>query len=563
MIDHQKHDVYRRVFSILKGRNAFPLCTKVALILLLLLGCSPQVMESQAQEKKPLQNSQSVSLHMAALQGNIEAVQQHIKERSDLNAKDAYGSTPLLVATTFGKTEVVKALIEAGSDLEIRDNYGSTPLHVAALLCRTEIVQALLNNGADKYIRSNSGATAFDIVAAPFDMDLDLYDQLQTGLSPMGLVLDYEQMRITRPQLEEILRPRNEDLKAVKYAALSSDNWKISTPGDQGLDPLLVAELYLDAARLENLYGLLLIKNGRLIAEDYFHDRSADQRSLTQSVSKSYISALVGIALEQGCLTSLDQQMMDFFPEFVDRITDPRKDQITIRDLLQMRAGYPWEETDTSLWKVFIAGDHLSLLVDFPLISDPGAGFNYSNLTSYLLGVIVSRACDTDLKSYAEEHLCSQIESEVGDWWQDQHTFYYSLFGFTPREMGKLGLLYLNDGVYKGNQVVPSDWVQQSLQGYSNAWVIEEGQNFVGRYFRELGYGYQWWSAKVGGHRFDFAWGHGGQLIILLKELDMVIVVSSNPFHLQHDDEAWKHEQSSINLIGKFIKMLLKEHQGR
>jgi len=126
--------------------------------------------------------------------------------------------------------------------------------------------------------------------------------------------------------------------------------------------------------------------------------------------------------------------------------------------------------------------------------------------------------------------------------------------------MARFGLLYLNDGEYEGNQVVSASWVRESLQTYSeDAWGSEDKLNKVGRYFRDLGYGYQWWSASVGDHHFDFAWGHGGQLIVLLDELDMIIAVTAGPFYLQHDDQSWKHEQANINLVGKFIKSLPKE----
>jgi hypothetical protein len=101
---------------------------------------------------------------------------------------------------------------------------------------------------------------------------------------------------------------------------------------------MLMAELYYNAAELERLYGLLVIKNSYLIAERYFNESSIEQKAQLQSATKSYTSALVGIALDQGCLSSMDQKMMDFFPEFADQITDPRKGQITMRDMLQMRA---------------------------------------------------------------------------------------------------------------------------------------------------------------------------------------------------------------------------------
>ncbi len=126
--------------------------------------------------------------------------------------------------------------------------------------------------------------------------------------------------------------------------------------------------------------------------------------------------------------------------------------------------------------------------------------------------------------------------------------------------MARFGLLYLNDGVYEGKQIISAGWVHDSLQNYSeDAWVSLDRVNKVGRHFRDLGYGYQWWSANVGNRRVNFAWGHGGQLIVLLDDLDMIVVWTSDPFFLQHDGEAWKHEQANFNLVGKFIKSLPKD----
>ncbi|MCK4843738.1 MAG: hypothetical protein KAS83_02060, partial [Dehalococcoidia bacterium] len=114
-----------------------------------------------------------------------------------------------------------------------------------------------------------------------------------------------------------------EDLLAVDYTPLPGDDWNVSTPAEQGLDPMLVAEMYYNAAELETIYSLLVIKNGYLIAEDYFNEGSVEQKDRLQSVTKSFTSALVGIALEQGYLSSIDQKMLDFFPEVADQITDP------------------------------------------------------------------------------------------------------------------------------------------------------------------------------------------------------------------------------------------------
>jgi CubicO group peptidase (beta-lactamase class C family) len=209
--------------------------------------------------------------------------------------------------------------------------------------------------------------------------------------------------------------PSTEDLLAVEYTPLPEDDWEVSTPAEQGLDPMLVAELYYNADRLETIYSLLVIKNGYLVAEGYFNEGSVEQKDRLQSVTKSYTSALVGIALEQGYLSSVDQKMLDFFPEVAGQITDSRKEQITIRHLLQMRGGYPFEETDPALWDGLLSGHYPPLIEEFPLIADPGTEFHYSNLSSNWLGIIVDRVTGMNLKSFAEEHLFLPIGAEAGE----------------------------------------------------------------------------------------------------------------------------------------------------
>jgi len=361
--------------------------------------------------------------------------------------------------------------------------------------------------------------------------------------------------------------PSTEDLEAVDYTPLLGDDWKVSTPAEQGLDPMLVAELYHNAAELETLYGLLVIKNGHLIAEGYFNEGAVEQVSGRQSVTKSYTSSLVGIALDQGCLSSLDQKMMEFFPEFAGQLEDPRKEQITIRDMLHMRAGYPDEERTPPYLDILFFSDNwhwLPHIVDFPLTSDPGAEFNYSNLTSHLLGVIVSRACDTDLKSYGQEHLFSPINAEVVDWTRDADNYNWGWgeIYVTARDMAKFGLLYLKDGEYEGDQVLSAGWVRDSLQRYTkniniSGWIPGITSRYG--YFRDLGYGYQWWSARAGDHHFDYASGHGGNYIVLLDELDMIIVTTADPLYELPAGAGWKYEGAIIDLVGKFIASLPSE----
>ncbi len=501
----------------------------------------------------------SLTLHEAALLGNLDEVQRHIDSGTDIDKKDAYGSTPLIVATTFGNLEAARALIDAGANTSISNNDGSTPLHVAALFGRIDILQLLFDSGADRYLRTNEGATAYDIVAAPFEDDVWLYDQISAALSPLGLQLDYQHIRSTRPAIAHALKPDPDELASVNYAPLRRDDWPVSNPEDQQLDPSILAELYLEASRLETIYSLLIVKSGQLIAEDYFNGGSADDKARLQSVTKSYTSALVGIALDQGCLPHLDARVVDFFPTVADQIRDDRKRTITLRHLLQMRSGYPWEESDPSLWDGLLSGRYPPLIAHFPLVADPGTEFNYSNLSSNWLGIIVARECGMTLNALAEKNLFSRIGAIAGTWGTDA-------FGnnngcgdlhMSARDAAKFGLLYINDGMQGQNEVVPEEWVRESLRVYSKE-VTSGGvvSGSVGRYHRDVGYGYHWWSARVGDHQFNYAWGHGGQFIVLLRELDMVIVVTSKPFYLQHDSEAWKHEKSNLNLLGKFIASL-------
>jgi CubicO group peptidase (beta-lactamase class C family) len=342
------------------------------------------------------------------------------------------------------------------------------------------------------------------------------------------------------------------------YAPLPGDGWEVSTPAEQGLDPKLVADLYSRAAKHKTLYGLLVIKNGYLIAERYFNGWARERKVALASVTKSYTSALVGIALDQGCLSSVDQKMMDFFPEFAGQITDPRKEEITVGDMLKMRSGYPWEEnTPPYLDELFSSSNWVPHIVDFDLTSDPGTRFGYSNLTAHLVGVIVARACDTDLLTFGQQNLFRPIDAQVGFWPTDLSGNYFGSgdISFTARDVARFGLLYLNDGVYEGKQIIPADWVRESLQTYSTGLYGDR----LGSHFRDIGYGYLWWSARAGHHHFSYAWGHGGNLIILLDELDMVIVTTANPMHGVWGQESWEKEGAIIDLVGWFIASLPSE----
>ena len=149
----------------------------------------------------------AMDIHAAAMMGDLEAIEQHIKAGSDLNLREpAVGSTPLITAAVFDRAEVVKALIDAGVDINLQNNEGSTALHTAAFLCRVEIVELLLAKGADKTLKNNFQSTAGESISPPFSDVKFIYEQFSRDLGPLGLKLDFDYIEKTRPILADMLR---------------------------------------------------------------------------------------------------------------------------------------------------------------------------------------------------------------------------------------------------------------------------------------------------------------------------------------------------------------------
>ena len=151
-----------------------------------------------------------------------------------------------------------------------------------------------------------------------------------------------------------------------------NDGLKVSSASGQGVDSIKIDDTFKEAGKLENLYSLLILKNGYLIAEAYFNGKRVNDATLTASVTKSITSALAGIALREGFIAGTDQKLKDYFPETDWESMDPRKSEITIEQVLQMRSGYPWEEFDGYLETLFNSPDWIPFLEQFPLMHDPG-----------------------------------------------------------------------------------------------------------------------------------------------------------------------------------------------
>lgn len=332
-----------------------------------------------------------------------------------------------------------------------------------------------------------------------------------------------------------------------------ANRWPVSTPDDLGLDGEVVAKMVAQANEFTSIHSLLIVKDGHLVVEEYFNGGSVNQRHGIQSVTKSVMSALVGIALAQGDLPDLEQHMMDYFPEYVDVINDERKLDITLQQLLQMRAGYLTEYASEELLTILHSGFRTEMMAEFPMAYDPGKAFQYSNMTSHIMGMILERATGQKLLPYGRKHLFRPLGIRPARWTKDWdgNTLGYAELHISAREMAQFGQLYLDGGVYHDRQIIPAEWVEASLMDHSQYIPTR-----VGRNFNKVGYGYQWWSVESGNYRYHLAWGHGGQQIAIIDELDMVIATTADPQYDQEGGEAWAREAEILNLVADYIATL-------
>lgn len=199
---------YRALFQKALRRNAVSIFTLIAAIVFSIFAYMQQV--NSAAEHEPSADylgAPEMSIHMAAIQGDIKVVQHHILAGTDVNMQEpANGSTPLISAALFGKTVVVRLLIEAGADVNFQNNDGSCALHTAAFFCYPDIVALLLESGANPEIKNNAGSTPLQSVQAPFEAVRGIYDYFGNTLGPLGLELNYDSLQIVRPIIVGILQ---------------------------------------------------------------------------------------------------------------------------------------------------------------------------------------------------------------------------------------------------------------------------------------------------------------------------------------------------------------------
>jgi CubicO group peptidase (beta-lactamase class C family) len=288
--------------------------------------------------------------------------------------------------------------------------------------------------------------------------------------------------------------------------------WPPSTPSAEGISEASLAAAFEHARGLPYIHSLLVVRHGKLVAEEYFNDYRADYPQCIKSVSKSVLSALYGIAFERGDLQSPEATVASLLPEYFPTGVDPMKLDIKLKHLLTMSGGLSWEE-DGPPFKEFVASeDMVGYALGRDVISPPGAAYLYNTGLTHTAAEILTRESGRPLNEYAREHLFEPLGIEVQRW---DHAANGTFFGgsevwMPPRDMARFGELYLRDGSLDGKALVTKEWI-----GGTTANLFD-------------GYGGLWWVDEFAGHPTFFAWGYGGQFIFIVRELDLVVVITSD-----------------------------------
>jgi CubicO group peptidase (beta-lactamase class C family) len=283
-------------------------------------------------------------------------------------------------------------------------------------------------------------------------------------------------------------------------------------------EPVLHARALQRARDLPRLQSLLVSIDGSIVEEAYFNGARAARPANLKSVSKSVLSALVGIALDRGYLNSVHVTIEKFFPEQLRGAEDARKKAITLEDLLTMRSGL--ESTSNVNYGRWVQSNNwVGYALGRPLVDEPGERMIYSTGNSHLLSAVLTKASKLSTFDFARRFLAEPLGVPIPPWVRDPQGIYLggNEMHWTARGMLAFGELYLNGGRIRGKQIVSEAWIKQSLQPRT-------ASRWSGRR-----YGYGWWIDRLAGYDAYYAWGHGGQFIFVLPKLRMVIVTTSLP----------------------------------
>lgn len=321
---------------------------------------------------------------------------------------------------------------------------------------------------------------------------------------------------------------------AQKAMLLKEICFESASPQDQGMDPTQYEEA-LRNLKNTSILSLLIIRNGKIVYQKFY---GANGRNNIYSVSKSIMSALIGIAIHEGFVQSVDDPVETYLPDCFINISDERWRKITIRHLLTMTPGF-CESSDG--W--MSSEDWIKTILSFPLKYEPGEKFQYANSASHLLSVILTKASGMNTKDFANKYLFEPLGIVSPQWTSDPGGYYlgFSNIYLSTNDLAKFGWLYCSMGKWEGVQLVPEEWVRESTTVRYD-FKKERNKEY------EIGYGYKWWIDGRHGYHVYSARGFGGQSVSVVPDLGLEVVITSSPGDLCVNDEVRE------NLLGNLIK---------
>lgn len=288
--------------------------------------------------------------------------------------------------------------------------------------------------------------------------------------------------------------------------------------------------------------SLLVMHKGKMVVEEYYNGCQAEDSNNVHSASKSILSALIGIAIHEGYIDDVNQKISDFLPKSYFEGKNESKKELTIKHLLTMSAGLAWRENNTE-YKIEKKEDWIKAIIDKKQIADPGKQFNYSTGLTHIMSAVLTNATGMDLHSFGEKYLFEKLGISVEYWGKDPQGYYSGGCNFfiTPRELAKFGQMYLDNGKWESEQIIPQNWVLESFKQWMNTG--DDGWQ----------YGFCWWLNEIYGYEIKTAWGYSGQMIHVIPELDLLVVMTTKTS--EGSDEAY-----SFSLLENYIIPVFSRH---
>ncbi|MCE7042419.1 serine hydrolase [Dyadobacter sp. CY312] len=348
--------------------------------------------------------------------------------------------------------------------------------------------------------------------------------------------------------------------KQMWYARLNAGKYVYSRPkntgdglatGDlkgSGLNPVLLAEMVnkISSEQYKGVHGILILKSNKLVFEEYFYEYTIDSLHELRSATKSFVSALTGLAIEKEFIGSANDPVLPYFPGYTPANNSALKSQITISHLLSNQSGLDCDitnpDSEGNETKMNYSDDWVKFTLDLPMIDVPGGKGMYCSGNVVTLGKIIENATKMPLPTFADKNLFEPLGIKKFSWNfrpDKSNAEDFCQVYLRPRDMAKLGLVYMNQGKYNGKQIVPANWVKTSLSQHS---VVEN-----------VNYGYLWWLKYLdsNGVRYEgmAAQGNGGQRIFLFPEQDLVVVTTGGNYNMQSpaDELISKYILASFN----------------